>query len=923
MEGGSEPLARNFSEDDCELWAVAFEKEEIVIVDNERAQEVGGRAGGDETCVHLPTPARIVVFLAACHQVFHQAAADVAFEATDSLYNSSETAARAYRLLFLTAAFTAAAVAGVSVDSVSCMIRAKSIPFGAVFSAVGILAVLIAISPAAFSAFPADPKAVSRGLFIAGLAVAAAGSGVLLVALPPVFADHIGSGNWGAYGFAYRVYWGVLSLGSLTGHMVPLAVALAAGGSDAPAAAAAATAAPGLVLGGRAKDREGRGTDGYWAGLLVALAASLLVAAVFGFTRRRYIRHGAPPAAAAAARLRDNYSFATADHPLTPRFPASSSPPKNSSIQSAAFGTDFASDEGPAGAGGAGGAGGTLAIIGRVLLLKYPLFFAGHAAATDRLFSLARAAGAPLWWQASGTAAAVVVLAPVLERLVFRRCGDAGAVDSAGCWSSPHAKAAAAGFFAMACACGYVAVISAVFDARGDWVDDAFVPTEDLSVWLLLPGNVLLAIAEILAVASGLEFTYVNCPPSAKATGNGVFQLCQRQTQRQQQEQTQQRRQQQWVGRKATVCSVHIFDWNVPILESCSFEAKKEGLWVAPSVDEAETAMGVAVDAAALATEEARHATAETWACVEKEKDPHTAMTRLCRRAVKATSAQTRLEAASMWGVTSQQGRRELLVRVPAGHVDAILQGSGRDGCFWRPVGKEARDATPVVALNADVTRETALALLKKCGEAGGGVVLGGRRLLLRARGSGMLARVRAAAGEHAAPPLETKLRYLVSGARAREHEADVEMLLRLAGWAATVTTSFVRSGNRTCVVTGGGGPPFREIEREGPPFIVVNDYDKGEMPRPRSKRLASSLPTAPGQRRRMKLPAAEVHTDPEPAPSNKRKHEEVAQPAEAGQPLIQRAVAGVVEMLSPPHQRLKEPVEGEKAGHRHELTDE
>ncbi|KAJ9467893.1 hypothetical protein DIPPA_27206 [Diplonema papillatum] len=65
----------------------------------------------------------------------------------------------------------------------------------------------------------------------------------------------------------------------------------------------------------------------------------------------------------------------------------------------------------------------------------------------------------------------------------------------------------------------------------------------------------------------------------------------------------------------------------------------------------------------------------------------------------------------------------------------------------------------------------------------------------------------------------------------------------------------------RTCVVTGGGGPPFRVIEREGLPFIVVNDYDKGEMPRPRSKRLASSLPTAPGQRRRMKLPAAEVHT--------------------------------------------------------------
>ncbi|KAJ9463405.1 Retrovirus-related Pol polyprotein from type-1 retrotransposable element R2, partial [Diplonema papillatum] len=244
------------------------------------------------------------------------------------------------------------------------------------------------------------------------------------------------------------------------------------------------------------------------------------------------------------------------------------------------------------------------------------------------------------------------------------------------------------------------------------------------------------------------------------------------------------------------------------------------------------------------------------------------------------------------------------------------------DGCFWRPVGKEARDATPVVALNADVTRETALALLKKCGEAGGGVVLGGRRLLLRARGSGMLARVRAAAGEHAAPPLETKLRYLVSGARAREHEADVEMLLRLAGWAATVTTSFVRSGSRTCVVTGDGGPPFRVIEREGSPFIVVNDYDKGEMPRPRSKRLASSLPTTPGQRRRMKLPAAEVHTDPEPAPSNKRKHEEVTQPAEAGQSLIQRAVAGVVEMLSPPRQRLKEPVEGEKAGHRHELSD-
>ncbi|KAJ9448354.1 hypothetical protein DIPPA_27492 [Diplonema papillatum] len=256
-----------------------------------------------------------------------------------------------------------------------------------------------------------------------------------------------------------------------------------------------------------------------------------------------------------------------------------------------------------------------------------------------------------------------------------------------------------------------------------------------------------------------------------------------------------------------------------------------------------------------------KHASPETWECVER--DPRTALTRLCRRAVKtALKTKVRVPDDAMWGVASQQGRRELVVRVPRAQAEAILASSGRDGGFWRSTEKACRDAMPVVALQKGVTRAVALAVAERAGAAAAGLVLTGSRLLVRARSGAVLEEVRAAAAEHAAAPLESKPRFLVVGATPREHEADVEYVLREAGWQVDVATSFLRSGARVCVVTSAADPPFRVLQREGAPDLRVNPYDGGELPRERRRRLAA----APSGKRRMRLPAAEVDELPQPA---------------------------------------------------------
>ncbi|KAJ9439182.1 hypothetical protein DIPPA_15128 [Diplonema papillatum] len=256
-----------------------------------------------------------------------------------------------------------------------------------------------------------------------------------------------------------------------------------------------------------------------------------------------------------------------------------------------------------------------------------------------------------------------------------------------------------------------------------------------------------------------------------------------------------------------------------------------------------------------------KHASPETWECVER--DPRTALTRLCRRAVKtALKTEVRVPDDAMWGVSSQQGRRELVVRVPRAQAEAILASSGRDGGFWRSTEKACRDAMPVVALQKGVTRAVALAVAERAGAAAAGLVLTGSRLLVRARSGAVLEEVRAAAAEHAAAPLESKPRFLVVGATPREHEADVEYVLREAGWQVDVATSFLRSGARVCVVTSAADPPFRVLQREGAPDLRVNPYDGGELPRERRRRLAA----APSGKRRMRLPAAEVDELPQPA---------------------------------------------------------
>ncbi|KAJ9434720.1 hypothetical protein DIPPA_19029, partial [Diplonema papillatum] len=209
----------------------------------------------------------------------------------------------------------------------------------------------------------------------------------------------------------------------------------------------------------------------------------------------------------------------------------------------------------------------------------------------------------------------------------------------------------------------------------------------------------------------------------------------------------------------------------------------------------------------------------ETWSCVEK--DPRTALTRLCRRAVRAAlKMDIRVRDDTMWGVSSQQGRRELVVRVPRAHADEILASSGRDGCFWRSTEKACRDSMPVVALQKGATRAVALEVAKRAGGAAAGLVLAGKRLLVRARSDAALEEVRAAAGEHAAAPLESKPRFLLMGAAPREHEADVEHVLRQAGWQADVVTSFLRGGVRVCVVTSATDPPFRVLQRDEAPDL-------------------------------------------------------------------------------------------------------
>jgi hypothetical protein len=217
----------------------------------------------------------------------------------------------------------------------------------------------------------------------------------------------------------------------------------------------------------------------------------------------------------------------------------------------------------------------------------------------------------------------------------------------------------------------------------------------------------------------------------------------------------------------------------------------------------------------------------------------------------------------------------------------------------------------PVVALGADVPRETAMRILEKAGAAGGGLVLGAKRLLVRARNIEGLGQVRAAAAEHAAAPIEMTPRFMVVGARPREHEADVAHTLGLAGWPATVVLSFVRGGGRTCVMTAPGPPPFRVLERGDDPPLVVNGYDRSELPRAPRRELASTgVHTG---RRRMKLPPAEEYgsTPPPPATStagSKRKLDEQGTPgpAEPEPSILQR----VVNALSPQRKRQEGPAE-------------
>ncbi|KAJ9448209.1 Ankyrin repeat and KH domain-containing protein mask [Diplonema papillatum] len=152
--------------------------------------------------------------------------------------------------------------------------------------------------------------------------------------------------------------------------------------------------------------------------------------------------------------------------------------------------------------------------------------------------------------------------------------------------------------------------------------------------------------------------------------------------------------------------------------------------------------------------------------------------------------------------------------------------------------------------------------------------------------------------------------RFMVTGAKPREHEADVVADLRRAGWAVEPVSAFVRGGSRTCVVATIEPPPFRVLGRRNAPPLVVNDYDRSELPREAHKKLAGG---GAAKTRRVKLPAAEAGAGPATSPpatqGTKRKGREPEEPAKAAtvEPgILQRVVEGVVNALSPPRQRLR-----------------
>ncbi|KAJ9438722.1 hypothetical protein DIPPA_21663 [Diplonema papillatum] len=128
------------------------------------------------------------------------------------------------------------------------------------------------------------------------------------------------------------------------------------------------------------------------------------------------------------------------------------------------------------------------------------------------------------------------------------------------------------------------------------------------------------------------------------------------------------------------------------------------------------------------------------------------------------------------------------------------------------------------------------------------------------------------------------------------------------------VTTAYpkarLEAGAMTCVVATIEPPPFRVLERGNAPPLVVNDYDRSELPREARKKLAGG---GPAKTRRVKLPAAEAGAGPATSPpaiqGTKRKGREPEEPAKAAtvEPgILQRVVEGVVNALSPPRQRLR-----------------
>ena len=226
-----------------------------------------------------------------------------------------------------------------------------------------------------------------------------------------------------------------------------------------------------------------------------------------------------------------------------------------------------------------------------------------------------------------------------------------------------------------------------------------------------------------------------------------------------------------------------------------------------------------------------RHTSDGVWDCLVEH--PLLGMQKVCRRAVRTACAELGVDSHHMWMLRSQQGRRDIQVRVPTSAVERLLRSSGKDGCFWRALTfREGGESHLVVKLRSEVTRQEAMQAVQRAGELALGLAVGTRALFVRAARKDAVEELRAKLGDAAEEKQVAVPRYVVQGAKPREHAAEVEAELQRAGWPAVVKSSFVAKGGLTCIVAADQPPTFNALSREGQNTLWVRLAERGDTRR-------------------------------------------------------------------------------------------